>query len=458
MALARSRFARAGACLAVAACLLGRAAVAQDDSPAPLSLDAAVAIALENHPQLDIAAAVLREGRHLVSERKALRLPVVSMQNNYFRQGPVVPSFSTLAEPIVPPRRYSVAANVRQNIYDFGERAAATDEARRLLRASREELGQLRHDIELLVEASYYDVLRAQALVLVEAQRVAQAQEQLRIAQERFDQGTGARFDVFRFRTEVANAEQALIAAENDVELTKAGFNNALGRDLRQPVALESVAEPQPQQVDLMRALAAAAEARPLLDAERERIEAARAGVRVARTGNRPTIDFAAAYQKKNVTGFSPDHDWNAGLIMTFPFMDSGLTRSRVLQASDRVAQARGRLEDTRQAVELEVREAHLDMGEAAALIGAAQVELADAGETLRVANARYELGVGVYLEVIDGQVAVARAATNLANAQYDYLVGVSRLERATGVPLAALDPTPAPARIARRSNAAPTR
>ena len=56
------------------------------------------------------------------------------------------------------------------------------------------------------------------------------------------------------------------------------------------------------------------------------------------------------------------------------------------------------------------------------------------AEESLRVANTRYEAGIGTNLDVLDAVLACTTAKTNNIQALYDYNINKSQLERAMGV------------------------
>lgn len=115
------------------------------------------------------------------------------------------------------------------------------------------------------------------------------------------------------------------------------------------------------------------------------------------------------------------------------PLDDGGLTRSRVRSAQSQVqtqAVTQGQIES---GISLEVRQAAVNIRNAQAEVGSAQVGAARAQEALRLARERYQAGLGTFLDVLNALAQLATTRTNLANAQYFYQSSLAQLVRAMG-------------------------
>jgi outer membrane protein TolC len=415
----------------------GSTATAARPADRAFTLEEAVAYALQNNPQIGGAAAQIREARARVTQRRAERGPQFGVNNFVLRQGPVIPGSVPGSPPAFPPYSYNVGVFVSQVLFDWGQRAHRQSSAEHETEAARLRARETGNDVRLVVSTTFFNILRAEQLLLVAQERREAAAEQLRVARARFEADIAPRFDVIRSEAELANAEQDVIAAQNDVALANASFNTALGRDVAAPVTLRYEAEPAHPEVPFEAARETAVTNRPQLEAIREDIESGVQEVRARRAENRPQIGLTGAYNRPNPGGFaSSDYRYNVGLTMSWAFFDSGFTRGRVREAEAQVQGTRQVLEQSRQQVELDVRQAVLDIQEAQRRALASQTEVNSAREALRVAQVRYRAGVGTNVEVTDAQVALARAGQNLANAQFDYETAISRLEFATGVPI----------------------
>lgn len=401
----------------------------------PFTLEEAVAYALQNNPRIGGAAAQIREARARITQRRAERGPQFGVNNFVLRQGPVIPGSVPGSAPAFPPYGWNVGVFVSQVLFDWGQRAHRQNAAEREAEAARFRAQETGNDVRLVVSTTFFNILRAEQLLTVAQERREAAAEQLRVARARFEADIAPRFDVIRSEAELANAEQDVIAAQNDVALANASFNTSLGRDVEAPVVLQYEAEPAHPEVPFGAARETAVTNRPELEALRQDIQSGVEEVRARRAENRPQVGLTGAYNRPNPGGFaSAAYRYNFGLTMTWPFFDSGFTRGRVREAQAVVEGNRQALEQSRQQVELDVRQAGLDIQEAQRRIVASQTEVNAAREALRVSQVRYRAGVGTNVEVTDAQVALARAGQNLANAQFDYETAISRLEFAAGV------------------------
>ena len=117
------------------------------------------------------------------------------------------------------------------------------------------------------------DLLEARAL----------AQDFVRRAQARFDAGTTPKLDLVRAQTELARAENDLIANERDVANARAALNRLVGRPLGAPIAAADSLEVPPAPPELDRLLAAALASRPELADLKSQQEGAHAATGLAR-------------------------------------------------------------------------------------------------------------------------------------------------------------------------------
>jgi len=79
------------------------------------------------------------------------------------------------------------------------------------------------------------------------------------------------------------------------------------------------------------------------------------------------------------------------------------------------------------------VEQAHLNVIEGEERIQAAKKAVESARENFRLAQGRFDAGVGTIIELTDAQLALTQALSTEAQALTDYRISVSRLERALG-------------------------
>lgn len=414
-----------------------------------LTLEEAVQVALRNSKALRSAAEEVRRARGVVNENRAGFLPSLGADATFTRldEGstaviPAGPGQPPLTVPIVRQDQKSVGIAAELPIDITGQIRAAVDAAEFQEIATRLHYNSVRNQVVLDVKNAYYDVLRAKALVRVAEQALKNAQDREATAQAYLRAGTGTRFDVLRAQTEVADAQQKLIAARNGVNLAIASLNNVLNIDQNTPLETVETSQTPIPSVDLDQSLAEAYEKRPEALQADAQIRAAQKGILLARRSSEPTLRLSWNFSyTPDAGGFAPKTTtWAAIATVRIPLFDQGLSRARNQQAQADLNVARIAKQQVLDGIALEVRQAYLALVEAQERLKVTTAGLVQAEEQYRLAQVRYKAGVTLtpgaspLLEISDAQTALTQAQTNQVNAQYDVQNARARLERALGL------------------------
>jgi outer membrane protein len=166
------------------------------------------------------------------------------------------------------------------------------------------------------------------------------------------------------------------------------------------------------------------------------KVAMAAADLKIARSGQLPQVNFAAKqdWYNDHMTGLGENSNWYVGLTLSLNLLDSGLTESQVKQAKLGIDDAREQARKTRDSILLEVRQYYLGMREAEKRIDTSKVAGEQAKESLRIAELRYNAGVGTNIDVLDAVLALDTARNNIVQALYDYNTDRAQLFRAVGV------------------------
>jgi outer membrane protein len=125
--------------------------------------------------------------------------------------------------------------------------------------------------------------------------------------------------------------------------------------------------------------------------------------------------------------------NWNAGITMSWPLFQGLSTVSQVREANATLRDVKLQLESMRLQVRLDIDQGRLAVRGAKASIRAANDALTNAKERLRLAEARYETGVGNVIELGDAQVAETTAAAQVVQADYNLAAARAQLLAALG-------------------------
>ena len=124
---------------------------------------------------------------------------------------------------------------------------------------------------------------------------------------------------------------------------------------------------------------------------------------------------------------------WELGVALNWNIFDGGhkIARYREALASLQSAQAQMRSEEL--TIAQDVEQAYLNVGAADEQIQAARAAVAAADESFRLAQGRFDAGVGTILELTDAQLALTQAQSTEAQALANFHIAIATLERALG-------------------------
>lgn len=277
---------------------------------------------------------------------------------------------------------------------------------------------QCQHDVRL----AYIAVLEARAQVDVAVQTLAAAEAHLDMARTQYSAGMVAKADVTYSETPVTRARLALHNARTAVEVRATRLLSAMGvdpGDTLPALADATLAEPEG---DLLALRTEAARARPDLEARRHETSAARAALDAAHRSRSITLQGTAGfrqvgYETREIVPAHPG--WNAALELAYPVLDGGLISAQIAEAQARVNAASQRESETARAIDAQVVTCWLVLRDARERLVLADAEGTQASTAYEVAQGQYRAGVGTNLQVLDAQVALARARVDAVNARY---------------------------------------
>ncbi len=423
----------------------------QQPPPRELTLADALTIAAQQNQQLRIAAFEVAIARSQLAQARAGGGLQVNAQSSYTRTQEQQPTTITLIPAIPPnpavvitipapsPNLYDVRLSLQYPLYTGGRIEAQIALAQASVKGAEATLERIKQQIVFGVRQGYFQLLLAQSGLAVTDRSVAQAAENLRVARARVAAGVSPRFDEVQADVAVAQARQGQVRARNAIAQAMQGLNAVLNLPLATTLVLKDPFVVQPVRPTVDALIARGLESRPEFAELRAREAVAQAGIALAESGAKPTVALNGGASYGNAgslfsTGASTT--WSITLAATLNLYDGGLTKERINEARLRLEQLRAAETQQRQAVELEVRQAFLNLQSAAEELGGADALISQAQEALRIANVRFQSGVGTTLEVLTAQTNASQAEAARGQALFTYNLGRAALERAVGEPV----------------------
>ncbi len=419
--------------------------------PDTFDLTTALSFALDNNFNIRRAIEQIEEQEGIIVEVKARTRPSLTLDADYQRLdeglSEVVDGFGLASN-----NTWGISLNLRQALYQGGGIKAAL-KAQDLTRESvRLFLESTIMDAMLEVTTRYYGTLLARDQIEVEEQNIELLEETLEDAQNKLKAGSVSDFEVLRAEVLLANAKPALIRRRSAFRVAIDQLRQSIGYGnyRRDSNNLEKIPdflgelEYEPVFYDLANCLDLALSNRSELERLRLIEEARDAGLEIARSDYRPSVDLIGSYGKRK-SNFSESFDdgpegWTVGVVATWDIFDGAARKGRVRQARSQLEQSRIERDSLRLAIEVEVRQAMSEFQEAEELVNAAAKAVEQAEEALRLADSRYDAGAINQLDVFEARFALTESRTNRLEANYRHIVAVANLKRAIGEDKPVLD------------------
>jgi TolC family type I secretion outer membrane protein len=405
-----------------------------------LSLKECIETALKYQPTIRAARENLRAGQGRETQAASPYFPQLTASTGYSEShAPLGGAFGDSTT-----KSYTTSLSINQTLYDFGKTGNAYDAAKLSTLSLERDAERISQEVVLNVKQSYYALLAAKKLVEVAQKTIEQTESHLKQAEAFFRTGSKPRYDVTRAEVEVNNAKLGLINAKNGVRIRTITLNNAMGIDPGKATEIVEVLPAVPLLPTLEQAQLDALQSRPDMKRMETDIAAARARLTAEQANYLPTLSANAAYSWANGstemgpflgTMFKGDvqDSWNAGIMLTLPLFQGGLTKGRVAEARANVLALEAQRDSVKQSILLEVNQAFADLESAAARVEVMEKTLQKARENLDIAQGRYKAGVGPYIEVTDAQLSSVNAETDRIKALYDYHLAIAQLLKAMG-------------------------
>jgi outer membrane protein len=326
-------------------------------------------------------------------------------------------------------------ATASQLVYDFGQTWGRWDAAKATATSQRDSEVATAVQTALGVRISFFGARAARDLVGVSRDNLANQEAHLRQIEGFVKAGTRPAIDVALARTNRANAALQLINAENGYLTAKVLLLQAMGvpgpadfeiaDDTLGPVEGEELA-PDPLAAEALKRRPDVA----ALDQQARSQELILGSVRGAYL---PSLGVSTGITNTGLALDSTVWNWNASVTLTWNVFQGGLTQAQEREAHANLETVRAQADALRLQVQVDVEQARLAVRAALSGLDAAGEALTNAREQLRLAERRYETGVGSVIELGDSQVALNSAAAQRVQAEYNVSTARAQLLRALG-------------------------
>ena len=413
-----------------------QAAVPQNPAGTPitLSLKDAQALALKNNPQISVARLTALASVQVTREVRSNLWPTASIDLTgvYANPGTRLTA-GALNNPILY-QRAAAGAMVTQLITDFGRTSNLVSSANLAAKAENQNALATKEQILLAIDQAFYNSLQAHAVLTVAQQTVKERQTVSNQVDALFQSKLKSQLDLSFANVNLAQAKLLLLDAQNNENAALASLSAVLGFSNLQSFQLvedSAPSAPPPGNVDDL--ISTAFTMRPEILAFEFQSESAKKFQTAERDLLFPDI------RALGVVGVTPVRNpiissWYGavGVNVNIPVFNGFLYPARSREAALRAQAVQERLRDLRDRISRDVRTSWLNATTAYDRLAVTQQLLDQANLALKLAQSRYNLGLGSIVELSQAQLQQTQAQISNAQAGYDYRLSLAVLQYQT--------------------------
>lgn len=437
--------------LTVLLSLLAAAPAQNVNEPSSLTLRRAVQIAMEKNPIRKAAIADSKVSAADIREARSFLMPRIGFSETATRGNDPVYVFGaklrqqrfTTADfalnELNTPRpfgNFATRFGGSWNLFDSFASWRGVNRAKQMNEAAAHQLDRTDQELVFRIVSAYDEVLLADKQLEVTRRSVETAQAITERSQSRFDSGLVVESDLLTAKVRLAERRQELIKARNRFDMSQAQLNTAMGLPVESSFQFtEALAErvlPVPVLQDLEKQ---ALTNRPDLRRVASEEAAQHQSVAIAKSSFGPRVNAIASWEMDNprfVAG-GGGNNWVGGIEVQFDIFQGGakraeLSRQRALE--EKVVALKQAAMD---GVRLEVRRAYYDVDASRQQVEVARAAIAQAEESLRINQDRYESGLTTITDLLAAEDANRRSQTDYWEAVYRFHTSYANLELASG-------------------------
>lgn len=416
----------------------------------PIALKDAVRLALQQNKSIEASGASAKAAESRVTEARGGFLPKVNYSESWTRSDNPVFVFSSLLTehqfgeqnfllgPLNRPdflNNFQSLLTADQTVYDAGQakHSVHSAEITKVIANENHRLTQM--EVIAGVVRAYYDAALSAEELNAANQAIRSAEADLQRAQSVRSTGMSTDVDLLSIRVHLAGVEEQQIRRSADLDVARAALNEVLGLPLDTPHRLTSplkaISLPKNSLADYENsAIAARPEARQAkLSTDFAETQAAD-----AHSALLPQVILHGAFEADRQRFYDQGGaNWLVSAGLRWNLFNGFSDKARIEENKSLLRRSQAEQERAGSTIRLQVRRAYADLRAAQQRIEVAQASLAEAEESLRITQNRYEAGLNNVTDLLRTETAVLETRTRYLAAIHDQRIAATMLDLTAG-------------------------
>ncbi len=412
----------------------GGIGIAQEKNYQTLNLQDCLALARENNPVLAASREKIQE---LVADYQAARsrfFPRLVLTSFYARQPPNRFSPGGFAPVELFKRELYTGVAGKQIVFDGLKTYYNSQAAKTGTEAQKQEVQRTADEVAYTVTEAFYRLMEAKENLKVAQEALGQRQEFGKLTEAFFQAGKVTNLDHVRAQSQVSEAEQAVVEANNAIILAREILARTMGLqdqarvDIKGRLPYEFIAP-----ANLETLWQEASKQNPEIKKLDLDIVQSQTLVKAARSSFLPEVSLQAASDARHRDRGGTKPEWLAGVFLEYPFFEGGLTKAQVAKAASQYQQLLERKRDRLNSLKVDLTTAWKDQENARQGVVTTKQTVATNEEAFASAEGLYRHGKAVGLDVLQAQVDLTTSRFNLIRYAVAYEIGKARIQQISG-------------------------
>jgi outer membrane protein TolC len=254
-------------------------------------------------------------------------------------------------------------------------------------------------------------------------------------AQTRLSAGMATDADVLSIRVHLAGVREEQIRRTANLDIARAALNDAVGLPLDAQHTLTTAMTPLAlPQATLASYEQNGTEVRPEARQAKTSRELAQTTASEARGNLLPQVNFRAGFEADRQRFYNQGGaNWMVSIGLRWNLFNGFADKARILESQAALRRSDAEQERTDSAIRLQVRSAWAELRAAQQRIESARATQAEAEESLRISQNRYEAGLSTTTDLLRVETALLDTRTRYLAAVHDERLAAAMLELAAG-------------------------
>lgn len=413
-----------------------------------LTLQESIELGLNNSKDLRITQSKLKSSDAKVSEVNSMFFPQLKFTANYTRLSDNVPPFEVttpfspvpikISEPVL--NNYYLRLSLQQPLFTGLKLLSSKKAADYNLNAAESDYSKEMNETAMNIHTLFWNYYRAKEIRNLLKKSLGQIENHLKDTKNYLDNGLTTQNDYLKLQVQYSNTQLQLIEAENNLEVTRAMFNKALGLPLEAKTEIVTdELEVQNINYNSDELIKEAKINRDEIESLSYKLKAAEENIASVRSGWFPSVYLSGNYYYSNPnTRFQPLSDkwndtWDVGVTLSWDVWDWGITSSKTTQAEELSVQTKALLEKLTDNIEIEVYKSYLNLIKSKEKVDVSKLSLNQASENYRITSEKYKEQLATSTDLIDAEISELQAATNLTSSLIEYHLAKVKLDLVIG-------------------------